>query len=142
MDINNRPPANERLGATRAAQARAKSLIASLEAKRREALIAAQLEAAAVVDQELAGARASLALYSDGIRLLAPLAGQERHEAEMPNDAAACLRLAERLEERQRILQSKPRRDRSAADDHELENSIPRVALLRQRAEIFKGIEA
>jgi hypothetical protein len=129
----------KRLAAAQKALAEANRSIATLQDRRGAALIADNDDEAAAVDAELVALRAHAARVVDKIALLGPLAEAEMM-ARIPDDPKAGDELLANLVRRQMALEAKPRHDRSAVDDTELDQLRCRIPYLRQHIEISRRI--
>jgi hypothetical protein len=109
-----------------------------LETRRRAALLADADGEAAVADHELAEARALARRLADKIELLGPVIVSEEREAALPNDPAAARALIAEKKRRLAALQSRRPTDRSAAEDHEIDQLRSWIPALTQRLELVE----
>jgi hypothetical protein len=131
----------ERQAAAQKALAEAIRFIATLRTRRRDALIADNDDEAAAADVELVALRAHAARVVDKIALLGSLAESEAM-SRIPEDPKAGDELLMNLVRHMTALEAKPRHDRSAADDTELDQLRCRIPYLRQHIEISRRIRA
>jgi hypothetical protein len=124
----------KRLAAAQKALAEANRSIATLQTRRSEALVADNDDEAAVVDVELVALRAHAARVGDKVALLGPLAESEAM-SRIPEDPKAGDELLTNLVRRMTALEAKPRHDRSAVDDTELDQLRCKIPYLRQHIE-------
>jgi hypothetical protein len=131
----------ERQAAAQKALAEANRFIATLQTRRSDALVADNDDEAAAADVELVALRAHAARLTDKITLLGSLAEKEMM-ARIPEDPKAGDELLTNLVRRQMALEAKPRHDRSAVDDTELDSLRCKIPYLRQHIEISRRIRA
>jgi hypothetical protein len=124
----------KRLAAAQKALPEANRSIATLQERRRAALIADNDDEAAAVDAELVALRAHAARVVDKIALLGSLAESEAM-SRIPEDPKAGDELLTNLVRRMTALEAKPRFDRSAVDDAELDSLRCKIPYLRQHIE-------
>jgi hypothetical protein len=129
----------KRLAAAQKALAEANRSIATLQDRRRAALVADNDDEAAVVDVELVALRAHAARLTDKISLLGSLF-EKVAMARIPDDPKAGDELLANLVRRQMALEAKPRHDRSAVDDTELDQLRCRIPYLRQHIETSRRV--
>jgi hypothetical protein len=124
----------KRLAAAQKALAEANRSIATLQERRRAALIADNDDAAAAADLELVALRAHAARMVDKIALLGSLAESEAM-SRIPEDPKAGDELLTNLVRRMTALEARPRHGRSAADDAEFDSLRCKISYLRQHIE-------
>jgi hypothetical protein len=116
--------------------------IEDAEAARKAALLAADDRVARLVDLNLVELRMAAQREADRVVILSPLAEAERREMAWPQDVVGLKAKLLEMERRQRALSAKPRVDRSAAEDHELESIIFATPGMKAHLEILQGMAA
>jgi hypothetical protein len=127
----------ERQAAARKALAETNRSIATLQTRRSYALVADNDDEAAAVDVELVALRAHAARLTDKIPLLGSLFEREAM-SRIPEDPKAGDELLTNLTRQLNALEAKPRQDRSAADDAELDSLRCKIPSLRHHIEISR----
>jgi hypothetical protein len=113
--------ATERLAAAKAAREVTIKKIAEVEEHRLDALRDGDDAEALAADHLIAALRLALKRREDEVQLLPGLISREGQEARLPSDPARARALLADLERRNRALQKRPLRDRSAHDQMELD---------------------
>jgi hypothetical protein len=130
--------AAERLAAAKAGKATTIREIAEAEELRRAALLEGNERAAAAADHVLIELRLALRRREDEIELLPGLISAEEQEARLPSDPAAARQLLAQKERRHRALLARPSRDRSAADQMEIDAYPIAQGQLRQHISMLE----
>jgi hypothetical protein len=128
----------EHLAAAKAEAAKIAKQVAVLRSARHEALLSGNDESAERIDLELVALGRAAKRAADKIEIFTPLALAEDSNAELPDDPKEARALIAKLEERLVALRRRPRRDRSAVDDMEIDSLTTRVPHLKQRLAIFE----
>jgi hypothetical protein len=128
----------EHLAAAKAEAAKIAKQVAVLRSARHAALLSGDDESAERADLELLALELAAKRAADKIAILAPPALAEDSNAELPDDPKQARALVAKLEERLAALHRRPRMDRSAADDMQIDSLTTRIPYLKQRIEIFE----
>jgi hypothetical protein len=125
----------DRLDAARVAAAEIAEQLRVLRRARHEALLTGDDASAERADLELAALEQAAKRATDKIAILAPLALAEES---LPDDPKQARALVAQLEERLVALRGRPRRDRSAVDDMQIDSLTTRIPYLNQRIALFE----
>jgi hypothetical protein len=138
----NMKSAFERLTAVREAAAATERQIAIAGESRRSALLADDDHGAAKADRELAELRAGAQRVADKIALLLPVVERERQEQDWPHDLPAAESKLQTMRMRKAALERKPKLDRSAVDQHELDVLVSAIPAMHAHIELLARMKA
>jgi hypothetical protein len=133
--------ASERLAAARTAQRTIATQIEKATSRRTAFLIDDDDAGAAKADRELVELRLAAQRVSDKIALLGPAIEAERQQQDWPHELAPARAKLEQMGDRQRALSRKPRLDRSAADDAEIDELVSRIPAMRQHIRVLEKMQ-
>jgi hypothetical protein len=130
--------AAERMTAAKVAQTIIAKQIENATAARMAALLADDDAAAVRADLELVELRLAAQRTADKIVLLGAALEEEGSHADWPDDIAKAREMLGQMQARLRALNSKPRLDRSAADDAEIDQLVGRVGGMKKHIEMLE----
>jgi len=119
-----------------------RQLVAAAE-QRRQVLLGgpAKSIAAVALDHDLAELKLLRARLADQVELLPELVMREESEAAWPPTAALAREKLDQMQQRLGRLKSRPRLDRSAADDTELDSLITGCGAMAKHVEFLENFE-